>query len=554
METLSSGRRNAEPEGIPAKKENLVLVGFMGTGKTSVARRVARECGLRFVDTDSEVERRTGKSIPTIFKQEGEAAFRTVENQVVADASNGKGLVIATGGGAVINPANVENLRKNGYIVCLTASPEVIWQRLYGENHQRPLLDVQEPMEKIKELFAQREPYYSCAEVTIDTSREDIESVSRQVCDLWKRLQMKNDLLQVDLGRQSYPIYIGRHLLDRIGELLGEVRFNRQVMVITSTTVQSLYGDHVEENLKSAGYRVSLVTLPDGEEHKTLTTAYQLYDKALDAGLTRDSLIMALGGGVIGDTAGFVAATYMRGIPFVQAPTTLLAQVDSSVGGKVAVNHPRGKNLVGSFYQPEMVVTDLETLQTLDRRELASGLAEIIKAGIIKDPDLFAYLEQHLGDIFTYQYDNLLHVVRRACEIKAEVVHADERDMDTRAILNYGHTIGHAVEAATQYKVYRHGEAVAIGMTSAAMVATELGLCPGELLERQVNLLRAAGLPVSQGKISIEGIMTALALDKKVREGKSRFVLPRELGQAYVTDEVPVDVIRRVLKKQSTLA
>ncbi|MGE5576868.1 MAG: 3-dehydroquinate synthase [Syntrophothermus sp.] len=553
MDTLNSGRRNAEPEGVSGRKENLVLVGFMGTGKTSVARRVARECGLRFVDTDSEVERRTGKSISTIFKQEGETAFRTVENQVIADASNGRGLVIATGGGAVVNPANVESLRRNGFIVCLTASPEVIWRRLYGDN-QRPLLDVQEPLEKIKELFAQREPYYSCAEVTIDTSTQDIESVSRQVCDLWKSLQMKNDLLQVDLGRQSYPIFIGRHLLDRVGELLNDIKFNRQVMVITNNTVQSLYGERVEENLKAAGFRVSVVTLPDGEEHKTLTTTYQLYDKALDAGLTRDSLIVALGGGVIGDTAGFVAATYMRGVPFVQIPTTLLAQVDSSVGGKVAVNHPRGKNLVGSFYQPEMVIADLETLQTLDRRELASGLAEIIKAGIIKDSELFAYLEQHLGDIFAYQYENLLHVVRRACEIKTEVVQADERDMDTRAILNYGHTIGHAVEAATQYKVYRHGEAVAIGMVSAAMIAAELNLCPEELLGRQVNLLRAAGLPVSQGKLSIEGIVTALALDKKVRDGKSRFILPRQLGEVYVTDEVPLDVIRRVLKKQSTLA
>lgn len=357
------------------------------------------------------------------------------------------------------------------------------------------------------------------------------------------------DVVKVDLGERSYPIHIGEGLFSRAGEILKKTVGVRKTMVITNPTVGDLYLDALNQSLGRSGFQPCSVIVPDGEEFKTLQWADNLYDSLFDHRMGRDSIVVALGGGVIGDLAGFVAATYKRGLGFVQVPTTLLAQVDASVGGKVAVDHIQGKNLIGSFYQPRCVLISLDALDTLPIREVRTGLAEVIKYGIISDTELFAYLEGNLGALLEGRHDVLGFVVKRSCQIKASVVIKDEREAGQRALLNFGHTLGHAIEAATGYRLYRHGEAVAIGMVYAAEMAVKLKMTTGETLARIARLIEMAGLPTRSENTDPDRIIEFLHHDKKVRDDKIRFVLPKKIGQAIITDGVPEKLIREVLKE-----
>ncbi|UCE18949.1 MAG: 3-dehydroquinate synthase [Gemmatimonadota bacterium] len=359
------------------------------------------------------------------------------------------------------------------------------------------------------------------------------------------------DHVQVELGDRSYPIYIGGDILGRVGELLKKNGITGRVMVFTNPTVGSMYLEDVLEGFHGEGYGVSSRVVPDGEEYKTLEYANTLYDSLMDNRIDRSSTIVALGGGVLGDLAGFVAATFKRGIPFVQVPTTLLAQVDASVGGKVAVDHPRGKNMIGSFYQPRCVIISLSVLDTLPEREMRAGLAEVIKYGVIKDASLFEYIETHLDSLLNLEANGLHTVVKRSCEIKASIVTKDERDEGQRALLNFGHTIGHAIETATNYSRYRHGEAVALGMICATDIGVRLNVTSVKTSERLSNLIERAHLPTRIRNVSADAVIEFLRHDKKVRDGKVRFVLPREIGQVMITDTVPDDVIRKTLKERS---
>ncbi|MFY9139397.1 MAG: 3-dehydroquinate synthase [Thermacetogeniaceae bacterium] len=355
------------------------------------------------------------------------------------------------------------------------------------------------------------------------------------------------DTIQVNLPAGSYNIYIGTGNLDKLGEYLPFEK-KRRLFVITNDLLGPLYGNSLVESLQQYGYKVLYQQVPDGEEYKSFATAEELFTSAIKGGIDRGSGVIALGGGVIGDLAGFVAATYMRGIPLIQVPTTLLAQVDSSVGGKVAINHPLGKNMIGAFYQPRLVFIDLLVLKTLDPREIRSGLAEVIKYGVIQDKGFFAFLEEHLEGIKALDLDLLSAIVKKSCSIKGGIVEKDEKERGLRALLNFGHTIGHALEVITDYRVYRHGEAVSLGMVAAAEIAVSRGLLTREEADRLVRLLDNAGLPTVI-PFGADQLIPLLSRDKKAQLGRPRFVLPLGLGKAEVFDDVGEGEIREAIEK-----
>ena len=339
--------------------------------------------------------------------------------------------------------------------------------------------------------------------------------------------------VMVNLGERSYPICIGAGTLERIGPRLQELELGRRVAVVTNPVVARLYREPVTQSLEAAGFEPTVLQVPDGEEHKNLAWLAFLYDRLADARLDRGCAIVALGGGVIGDLSGFTAATFQRGVPLVQVPTTLLAQVDSSVGGKTAVNHPGGKNLIGAFHQPRLVWIDVGTLKTLPRREIQAGMAEVIKHAAVLGPSLFELLEDKLEAVMALDEALLIEVVRQNCAIKAAVVGEDEREGGYRAILNFGHTVGHAIEMLTEYRGYLHGEAVAIGMAFAARLSAARGVCEATVAERIIALLKRAGLPTEIPK-ELVGRHLALAVeaDKKVSAGKVKFVCIEDIGRA----------------------
>jgi len=338
----------------------------------------------------------------------------------------------------------------------------------------------------------------------------------------------------VSLGERSYDILIKAGLLGEVGPRLKQLGLAGKVAVVTNQVVGRLYGPTVLRSLRSAGYQAKTILVPEGERAKSLRWVGRILDELVRECFERGSLVLALGGGVVGDLAGFVASILARGIPFVQVPTTLVAQVDSSVGGKTGVNHPLGKNLIGSFHQPLAVFVDPDTLGTLPTREWVAGLAEVIKYGMIEDEVFFAYLEGRMDDLLKMQPDAVARVIARSCQIKASVVEEDERESDRRRVLNYGHTIGHALESLGRYRKLIHGEAVAIGMVQEADLARSLGLCPAEVVARQRELVRRAGLPHTLPPVRFTELWGAMQHDKKVAQGRLHCVLPKRVGQVVI--------------------
>lgn len=338
----------------------------------------------------------------------------------------------------------------------------------------------------------------------------------------------------VRLTSQSYPIQIDRGLLDRVGPTVVDLGARGRVAMVSNPKVDRLYGKRLREGARRAGLSTIRMVVPDGERYKTLQTVKRLYDGLIAHRTERSTFLLALGGGVIGDLAGFTAATYLRGIPLVQVPTSLVAQVDASIGGKTGVDHPKGKNLVGSFYQPRLVAIDPDLLTTLSDREYRAGLSEVVKYGVIADSEFFAFLEKSADRVAARDPDALFHLVRRCCEIKAHVVQADERESGQRRILNFGHSLGHVLETLGGYKTYLHGEAVAIGMVAAARMAVLMGMFGAAESDRLASLLRRFGLEVSLPKLKVKDILKVLMLDKKVSGGKIHLVLPEKIGLVRV--------------------
>ncbi len=543
-------------------EKNIFLVGFMGSGKTRVGQALARKLGRDFIDTDQLVEQQAGKSIFQIFTQQGEEEFRRLEHLCIKDTSQRKNAVISLGGGVPCRPENRKIVRQ-GISVYISAPPEIIFERV-RRNDKRPLLaglSDTEKLEKIKSLLAQREKFYRQADIVVQTETEGSpQEVAEKIIEkLRGNLLQTMRIVNVELRERSYPIYIGTGALSELGKLCRRHSLGRRVAVVTNPTVAELDLKPVEQSLADSGYNVLPVLIPDGEQHKTLETTDKIFESLITARLDRDSVIIALGGGVVGDIAGFVAATFLRGISYLQVPTTLLAQVDSSVGGKVAVNHRLGKNLIGAFYQPRFVLIDTGVLKTLPRRELRAGMVEVVKHALIRDEDLFEHLENNIEQLLelTVPPEFLEQLVRRNCQIKAEVVSKDERERGLRAILNYGHTVGHAIEAITDYRRYRHGEAVLLGMIVAARIAFQMKLLAEEEMNRQNRLLKKLGFSPSPPDIPIRAIMEKIESDKKVRGGRLRFVLLRRIGEATVSEQVGqkqieegVKYLHRILKQK----
>ena len=363
------------------------------------------------------------------------------------------------------------------------------------------------------------------------------------------------DEVRVNLADRSYSILIGRELLKTAGNIFKERGITGKILIVTNPTVAGWYLEPLQQSLTEAGYQVKSAMIPDGEEYKSLEQASSLYDQMVEGKYDRKSVIVALGGGVIGDLAGFAAATYMRGIGFIQVPTTLLAQVDSSIGGKVAVNHPRGKNLIGAFHQPSLVLTDIDTLETLPERELSCGMAEVVKHGVILDENYFRLILAELDDIRRAAPGTMSWIVAGSCQIKARVVEQDEKETGLRAILNFGHTIGHALESITNYTIYKHGEALALGMLAAVKIAAEMKMVrqPG-LDDLLFQVCQGLALPVRINGIRAQDIYEALALDKKVALGQLRWILPENLGQVVVCNNVPPQLVTQVLQEMGAIS
>ena len=547
---------------------NIFLVGLMGAGKTTVGRALAKRLNKQFIDSDHEIEARTGASIPLIFEIEGEASFRQREAEVIRDLTAQQDIVLATGGGAVLNPESRAYLKSRGTVIYLRASVNSILQRT-SHDKNRPLLQTADPRKTIEDLSRTREPFYNeVADIVIDTGRPNVQFLmqsilaqlgpehaqanaptSQQQDSLSKYITMAQlssfHTLHVDLGARSYPISIGQELLSDPAVVAAHIPGPR-VAIVTNTVVAPLYLDRLSKTLEAAGKRVTQIILPDGEEEKNWANLMKVFDVLLAEKCDRKTTLIALGGGVIGDMTGFAAAAYMRGVPFVQVPTTLLSQVDSSVGGKTGINHPLGKNMIGAFYQPQAVIADTSTLNTLPARELSAGLSEVIKHGAIIDAAFFDWIEANIAKLVAKDADALAYAIKRSCEIKADVVRQDEREGGLRAILNFGHTFGHAIEAGMGYGVWLHGEAVGCGMVMAADLSQRLGFIDAQSKERLVAVVKAAGLPTVAPDLGVARWLELMEVDKKNEGGEIKFILLKPLGASIITT-VPQDVLLQTL-------
>ncbi len=532
---------------------SIVLVGLMGAGKTSIGRRIAARLGLPFRDADAEIELAAGCTIPEIFARYGEREFRDGERRVIRRLLAGEPLVLATGGGAYMDPTTRAAIRHEAVCIWLKASLPTLLRRVAGRTH-RPLLNGREPGEVLQELMTIRHPVYAEADIIVECGDESPDSTTGRVLDAvaaWRPARR----LSLALSTASYDVVIGDGLLARAGALLAPVLPQKRAVVVTDSAVAPLHLATLMGGLAETDIKASAVAVKPGEASKNLATFSEVVDGLLDAGVERRTAVVALGGGVVGDLAGFAAAATLRGLPFVQVPTTLLAQVDSSVGGKTGINTRHGKNLLGAFHQPRMVIADTATLATLPARELRAGYAEIVKAALIGDAAFFAWCEANGAAVIAGDRDAQGEAILRACAFKAQVVGDDEREEkpnDGRALLNLGHTFGHALEAELGYGAILHGEAVAVGLGLAFGLSAALGLCPAADAERVVAHVAATGLPAElhelNRRLSAERLLGHMRRDKKARDGRLVFVLARGIGQAFTHAEVPVDAVTALLR------
>ncbi len=536
------------PTTHPLDDRNLVLTGFMGTGKSTIGRLLAERLARRFVDMDAELEALFGKPIHAVFAEEGEAAFRVAEAELCRRLAQEQRLVISTGGGALVNPHNRHALATGGVLVCLTASVDAILERLAGLE-DRPLLRgaEEEKRRRVRDLLHERRHAYAAIPQRVDTTSRTPEQIADDVlAAVAADAEFPGmSALRVTHPTGAYPLLVGDGLLAEAGPLLARRGLRPgPIAVVSSPPIAHHHADRLLESLRAAGFEPLLCLLPEGEQNKTLANVGALYTQFAAARLDRRSPVLALGGGVVGDMAGYAAATWLRGVPFVQAPTSLLAMVDASVGGKTGVDLPQGKNLVGAFKQPDAVLMDTGTLETLPAAEFRAGLAEVVKHGIIGAPDLFEQLEEHGPTSVT-------HLVVDAVRVKVRIVEEDPFEQGRRAVLNLGHTFGHAIEQVSGYAV-RHGDAVAMGTVAASHMAARLDCCDAALAGRIERLLDRLGLPTRTPPYDLDALLAAMGHDKK-RAGRTlRFVVPRALGDVVVIDSPGEQAVRAALASVQT--
>ncbi len=534
---------------------SLVLIGLMGAGKTSIGRRLAARLDLPFFDADAEIEAAAGLSIAELFARYGEREFRDGERRVIQRLLAGPPMVLATGGGAFLDPATRAEISARAVSLWLRCPIAILARRVAGRTH-RPLLADGDPAEILTRLQAERAPLYAEAEIIVDCADETLEATTRRVLTAIAGYRSPRRL-RVPLATQPYDIVVGEGLIDRAGALLAPILPQKRAVIISDATVAPLYLARLEASLAATAIACESLIVAAGEDSKSIDSYARLVDGLLGFGIERKTAVIALGGGVVGDLAGFAAATTLRGLPFVQIPTTLLAQVDSSVGGKTGVNTARGKNLVGAFHQPHVVLADTATLASLPPRELRAGYAEIVKAGLIGDADFFAWCETHGARVIAGDRALQAEAILRAASFKAAVVGDDEREekpADGRALLNLGHSFGHALEAECGYGRILHGEAVAIGLGLAFLLSARLGHCAAADAERVIAHISAVGLPARLADLgrplSARALIAHMRHDKKMRDGRLAFVLARGIGAAFTSREVAEDAVRDLLRDQ----
>lgn len=523
--------------------KNIILTGFMGTGKTTVGKLLAKKLKREFVDTDQLIEVRQGLTIPEIFANLGESAFRRMEADIAQELGEKEGLVISTGGRFMLDSANVAALSNSGRVFCLVATPQEIVSRLENDkDHRRPLLDVPNPSEQIIELLQERKKGYQRF-LKLATDGKPPTEVTE---NLLQFIQKNPQQLAIDNPTQPYQCIVGSGILPFTRQLAGA---DGMLVVITDTVVGKLYA-------QSCGSVDHVITIPTDSSQKSLPTVQSIYDQLLEVGFDRFGTIIALGGSVVGDIAGFVAATFMRGVNLVQCPTSLLAMADTSIGGKNSIDLPQGKNLIGSFKQPSIVIADVATLATLPPKEFLSGMAEVIKHGLLADTDLLQRIENESWpletDPLSSSSSEIQTLVAQAIQVKISFVQKDPFDQGIRSHLNMGHTFAHAIEKVSDHTV-RHGEAVAMGLVAAAELSARLGYCAPELKDRIERVLKKVGLPNKiPVTLSPESILKAMSRDKKRSAQSIRLVLPVQVGQVFVANDVRSKDILKTLKAVSS--
>jgi len=550
------GEVSASP---PRLDRPLVLIGLMGAGKTSVGRRLANHLGVPFVDADGEIEAAAGCSIADIFAHHGEAAFRDGERRVIARLLDGAPKVLATGGGAFLDTETRARIAEGGVSVWLRADLDTLVERCARRNN-RPLLKTGDPRAILARLMAERHPLYAEAEIVIETGGGPHEGVVERIVDaLDTRAKARlpaeptaPERVRVDLDARGYDIVVGEDLLAPASDWLRPVATGDRVALVSDETVARRHLAPLRDGLAAAGFDCHAVIVPPGEASKSWTQLERLLDALLDARVARDDSVIALGGGVVGDLAGFAAAILRRGVAVIQVPTTLLAQVDSAVGGKTGIDTRQGKNLVGAFHQPRLVLADIATLATLPARELRAGYAEVVKYALIDQPALFDWLEKNGAALLAGDRAARRHAVIASCAAKARIVAADEREGGVRALLNLGHTFAHALEVEVGFgDRLRHGEAVAIGLVLAFDLSARMGLCPAADVARLRRHLADLGLPISPATLVAPGsgarLVAHMAQDKKVAGDRITFVLARGIGHAFLSREVDLDLVRALL-------
>ncbi len=526
-------------------KKPIVLWGFMGSGKTTVGQILADRLGLPFTDTDRLIEKRVGKTIAEIFAQEGEPTFRRWERQVLEDVlRNGKG-VIAVGGGAPADPENIHLLKSRAFNVYLHVAPDLLFERLSSVDDRPLLQSSSDRYSVILSLLQRRLPFYQTADLFLPCGRREPCDIADQIAVWVETLSDDDAIVTVPIDERSYPVVIGQDLFERAGFFFKAVRLHSPFAIVEDEAVSEPYGRVLEQSLSQMG-KTFKRSVPCGEACKTPGWASVLWSWLASGRLGRDSTLVALGGGACGDLVTFLAGTFLRGIAFVQAPTTLLAMVDSAVGGKGAVDLPEGKNLVGVFHQPRLVLSHLSSLHSLPQRAFLSGLAEVVKYGIIADPDLLCYLSVEADAIFARSPIALKSIIARSVAIKSSFVSRDEKEESgLRMILNYGHTFGHALEAATGFALL-HGEAVAIGMVAEAFLSWRLGLCERSVVDLLEEVVRSLDLPARLSDAAVptpdlDTLLNYMSRDKKRKGGTLRMALINNIGNPLIYEEPITD-------------
>ncbi len=541
---------------------SIVLVGLMGCGKSSIGKRLAARLGLPFVDADDEIEKAAAKTINEIFADHGEAHFREGERKVIARLLNNGPQVLATGGGAFMHAETRKRIKETSISVWLRADLPVLMRRV-SKRDTRPLLRDGNPEATMRKLIEARYPVYAEADLTVESREEPHDLIVNEIIgrlDALPALAVKRtaaaQIVPVQLGPRSYDVLIGAGLLRNAGSLIASRLGRVKCGVVTDENVARHHLAALEDSLRAEGLFAGSIVLKPGEATKSFRELAPLCERLLEMGLERGDVVVPFGGGVIGDLAGFAAGILRRGVRFVQIPTSLLAQVDSSVGGKTGINTPQGKNLIGVFHQPNLVIADTDVLSTLPMREMRAGYAEVAKYGLLGDEAFFSWLEGHWQGVFGNSGPELVQAIETSVEAKAAIVARDETETGDRALLNLGHTFGHALEAWTGYSNrLLHGEGVAIGMCLAFRFSEEQGLAPSGSAARVTQHLRNVGLPtaindIPGGRADPDELLRLMRQDKKVQQGKLTFILARAIGQAFIARDVSPEAVHAFLARE----